>query len=115
VADAVYNVCEQHISSDELKAFLRDAREHWKKSQRSQGIAWTLNGKELTPAYVADLWINGHYFHSDVDKLQELRQLQSGGFGLERFTFVGFVGDVLRQVLYVDNHLSAPGASRSDS
>ena len=74
--DRACNVCERHIASDELKAFLRDAREHWKKSQRSQGVAWTLNGKELTPAYVADLWINGHYFHSDVDKLRELRQLQ---------------------------------------
>jgi hypothetical protein len=101
--DRIYNICEQHITSAELKAFLRDAREHWKKAQRSQGIAWTLNGKELTPAYVADLWINGHYLHSDAEKLRELEQLSSTGLGLERFTFVGFVGDVLRQVLYVDN------------
>jgi hypothetical protein len=97
----IYKVCEQHITSDELKNYLRDAQSKWKDAQKSLGIAWTHNGRELTPAYVANLWINGHYFHSDQDKLRELRQIIPGE--LSRFTFLGFIGETLRQVLYADN------------
>lgn len=101
----IYNLCEQHITSDELKNLLRDAREKWKRSQRIGGIKLVVNEREFTPAHLADLWINGHYFHGSIDdpKTRELMQLQGLGVGLDRVNFVGFVGDALTQVLYVDN------------
>lgn len=98
---AIHNICELHITSDELKSYLRDARSKWKEAQKSLGIAWTHNDQKLTPAYLADLWINAHYFHSDSEKLRELKQLMPGG--LTRFTFISYVGETLKQVLYADS------------
>lgn len=97
----IYNVCEQHITNEEMRHLLRHAREKWKQAQKSGGMKLVYNGRDLTPEHVADLWINGHYFHSEPEKLRELREIVV--FGLDRVTFVTFVGDTLRQVLYVDN------------
>lgn len=99
--DRIYNLCERHITSDHLRDLFRDARQKWKQAQRSSGMKLIHNGRELTPPYVADLWINGHYFHSDPEKLRELRLIST--FGLDRFAFVGFVGDTLQQTMYLDN------------
>jgi hypothetical protein len=97
----VYNLCEQHITSDLLREDLRGARQAWKQAQKSLGIAWTHNGREVAPAHVADLWINGHYFHSDPDKLRELRALVPAG--LTRYTFLTFIGETVLQVYYLEN------------
>ncbi|MDX6451420.1 MAG: hypothetical protein QOH16_1469 [Gaiellaceae bacterium] len=101
----IYNLCEQHIASDELKSLVRDAREKWKRSQRIGGITLVVNEREFTPEHLADLWINGHYFHGSIDdpKTRALAELRGLGVGLDRVNFVGFVGDALTQVLYVDD------------
>jgi hypothetical protein len=114
----IYNVCEKHLTSDELKDYLRGARDEWKNAHRSSGLKFVLNDREFTPAYLADLWINGHYFHGSADdpKTRQLQELQGLGMGLDRFNFVGFVGDAVQQVLYVDNiirHALRDGCVRS--
>lgn len=97
-----------------MKHYFRDAQTRWKEAQKSLGIAWNHNDQKLTPAYVADLWINGHYFHSDPEKLRKLRNIIPGG--LTRFTFVSYMGQTLQQVLYADNiirHALRDGCIRS--
>jgi hypothetical protein len=109
----VYNLCEQHITSDFLKADLRKARHDWKQAQKTLGIAWTHNGREITPAHVADLWINSHYFHSDPEKLRELQSLVPEG--LNRYVFITFIGETVLHVFYVENvirHALADGCVR---
>jgi hypothetical protein len=102
----IYNLCDAHITSDELKGLLRHAREQWKVAQRNSGMRLVMNERQITPAHLADLWINGHYFHGSIDdpKTLELREL-GALLGIERFEFIGYVGETLRQVLYVDNIL----------
>jgi hypothetical protein len=101
----IHNQCEQHITSDELKDYLRHARERWKQAQQSGGMQFVLNDRELTPAHLADLWINGHYFHGSIDdpKTRELQEMQGLRMGLDRFNFVSFVGDAVHHVVYVES------------
>lgn len=99
--DRLYNVCETAITSDRLRAFLRDARDAWKRAQRANGLKLVVNGKEISPCDVADMWINGHYFHSDPAKRARLAEVSVTP--LNRFQFISFVGDALQQTLYMDS------------
>ncbi len=97
----VYNVCEQCLTSDELKGYLHESREEWRKAFTGAGIKLVYNEKEVTPEYVMDLWINGHYFHSDPEKASALRRLLPDEKLLTRHRFLDLLVDATRQVLYV--------------
>ena len=45
----------------------------------------------MTPEHAADLWINGVYPHSDVDKERELNSLTGIAPALVRIAFLEFV------------------------
>jgi hypothetical protein len=75
----------------------------WKQMHKACGVKLTLNGRDITPEYVADLWVNGYYFHSDPDKRNALTGLLSDAGLMVRFTFLNFLVEGTRQVLYVRN------------
>jgi len=99
----IYNLCQKHLTSDKLKNYLSESREIWKKAHKSADITLIYNNQELTPEDVTDLWINGYYFHSDMDKLRILKQLLPHERMLIKNQFLNFLLDATRQVLYVDN------------
>ena len=99
----IYRLCHQHIRGDELREHLRHDREMWKQMHKACGVKLTLNGRDITPEYVADLWVNGYYFHSDPDKRNALTGLLSDAGLMVRFTFLNFLVEGTRQVLYVRN------------
>lgn len=75
-------------------------------TQKNTGVRMMMDQRQITLAHLADLWINGFYFHGSIDdpKTRELESL-SPFLGFERFEFVRYVGETLRQVLYVDSIL----------
>jgi len=75
----IYNLCQQHIANDRCREYLAEARGVWQQISRQSdtGMTLTLDSVELSPADVADLWINGHYFHNDPEKLRTLKALES--------------------------------------
>ena len=75
----IYNLCQKHLINDKLKEYLIKSREAWKQAQKSTGIILKYNERELTPEYITDLWINGYYFHSDINKLHILNHLLAEG------------------------------------
>ena len=99
----IYQLCQLHLISDELKGCLIKSREAWKKAQKNTGIKLTINGLELTPEYVTDLWINGYYFHNNSKKMFELKRLLPQESMLVRNHFLNFLVDATRQILYVSN------------
>ena len=99
----VYNLCQRHLSSDQLKGYLVESREAWRQAQRSSGIRLVINNEELTPEFVTDLWINGCYFHSDPEKLSRLKQLLPHEGMLVRNQFLSYLVDATRQVIYLGN------------
>lgn len=99
----IYNLCQKHLTSDKLKNYLSKSREIWKQSLKSANVTLIYNRRELTPEYITDLWINGFYFHSDMNKLHILNQLFPHERMLVKNQFLNFLLDATRQVLYVDN------------
>ncbi len=99
----IHNLCQQYVISDELRGYLIESREAWKKAQRSTGLKLVYNEREFTPEYVADLWINGYYFHNDTKKRLALTRLLPHEGMLVRNQFLNFLVDTTRIVLYVSN------------
>jgi len=98
---SIYALCDRLISSDELRGYARQSREHWKEALTRSGIGMNFNGREITPEHITDLWINGHYFHSDQDKMRELESLMRFDLKVSRFLFLSFLCDATRQVMYL--------------
>lgn len=99
----IYNLCQKHLINDKLKEYLIKSREAWKQAQKSTGIILKYNERELTPEYITDLWINGYYFHSDINKLHILNHLLPHERMLIKNQFLNFLLDAARQVIYVSN------------
>lgn len=99
--DHVHNECERYLRSDDLKTRLRGARKSWGTSQTSGWLNITIGGQKASPAFIADLLINGHYSHADLDKQAALSKLQGMEDMLTRQQFLAFVADIVKQVLYL--------------
>jgi hypothetical protein len=97
----VYNLCHQHITSDELKGYLIEARQAWSQQLKQGGIRLIVNGQEISPEYITNLWINGYYFHNDPVKMRTLRSLLPHERTLIRQVFLDHMAEATRQVLYV--------------
>lgn len=92
----VFGIMDRRLTDNPMREALRNARALWKAAQKSLGLVLVVEGKTLTPEILADLWINGYYFHDDPEKERKLRA--TGALGLSRFEFRGYVGEALKQV-----------------
>jgi hypothetical protein len=61
----------------------------------------THDGNAVTPTYIADLWFNGHYFHASKEEDEALRRLVDEGDLFQRHVFLGYVSDLIGQILYL--------------
>lgn len=103
----IHNIADRRVTSDDLRRHLREAREHWRRDVQVGGMSLVFNGKQISPEYVADLFINGHYFHDEPDKRAKLVSLTEPlEYLLVRHHFLNFIVDGARQVFYVANVLN---------
>jgi hypothetical protein len=103
----VHNVAVKHITSDELSEAAREAARGWRDILRSSGITLNIYGRAITPEYVLDLWINGHYFHNDEQKRTELLSYGMPNILLVRNQFLNFLVDATMAIAHTRNILRA--------
>lgn len=103
--DRVYNLCHQRLRSETFRNYLVEARKAWKRSTQQGSLRFLVDDQRLSPADAADLWINGYYFHADLEKERRLKQLNPSGGVISRYQFLEYCLDAARQVLYVRNVL----------
>ena len=94
----VHGLCRKHFTSDGLLAHVNDCQRGWKESVLQSGIKLIVNGREVKPAHIADLWINGHYFHDDPTKAAELRRYIPDTILFVRQEFLNFVVEATRVI-----------------
>ncbi len=107
----IYNIAQLHLASDELRKHLQDSRRLLSKFQKQGPLRVEINGKELTPERITDLWINGYYFHNDAD-FRTIENLASSGPGgaLARHLFLDYITEAAKQIFYVGNVLRCADA-----
>jgi len=62
----------------------------------------SLNNEELTPEHALDLWMNGYYFHSDLDKTAELEKFGRGQADLAHIQLITSLPRLVELVLYME-------------
>jgi hypothetical protein len=87
----VHNLALRHIDDPELVHAIESVKEGYKRERRGLGLQLQIDGARVTPEHAADLWINGVYLHSDVDKERELNSLTGIAPALVRNAFLEFV------------------------
>lgn len=72
----IFNDCYRFLIDKKLKVEVKKAKTDWNKQYSSRpSMSFIFNDNKVTPEHVLDLWINGHYFHNDADKMAQLEQL----------------------------------------
>jgi len=89
----IYNLCHRYITDETCKEYLAEARTIWRQQSKKSGLGMTLklNSVTLTPKDIADIWINGHYFHSDPDLVHTIRNLDPILLSSSRAIFLNYV------------------------
>ncbi len=87
----IFGLCHEHLTNDEFKGAIRHCQQGWRNAVEENGVKLIFDGKQITPEYLGDLWINGHYFHDDPDKLSELERYVSRSFLFARHEFIAYV------------------------
>ncbi|MCR4320416.1 MAG: hypothetical protein NUV74_08820 [Candidatus Brocadiaceae bacterium] len=99
----IYNICQQYLTNEKYKEYLVKSRNIWRESLKSTGFKLTFNGREMSPEVVMDLWINGYYFHDDIEKVNALNGMLQHEKMLVKYQFENFIIEAVRVVIYVGN------------
>lgn len=105
----VYNLLQMRLPDGELKEGLKSSRTRFQAAQKIAGLQ-IVRGKEddssqdvpVTPEQIWDMWCNGKYFHSELDKRADLDSLSGWGKGLLRFNFFEYLANVTQEVNYME-------------
>ena len=71
----IFNICHQRLTSDEMKRSLAQARRSFERAERDIGIPVQFNGRQLTPLQITNMYLDGKYFHNDLEYQQQLDSL----------------------------------------
>lgn len=98
----ICNICFQGLkTNNDLRDYLIEAREDWKRALGKTGGGIRFEEQTLSTERVADLWINGYYFHSDMEKYEQLEKLLSYGLPYVKMHFANFVVDATKIIIYL--------------
>jgi hypothetical protein len=91
----IYNLCRQHIADDAYRQQLMDERAAWqrlkKQAESEFQMRLTVDNCELNIEQITKIWINGHYFHDDVEGMRFLESLPPYQFQAARVIFLDYV------------------------
>lgn len=93
-------------TNNDLRNYLVQAREQWQQTLGKNGAGIKFEEQTLSTKDVANLWINGYYFHNDLEKYDQLEKMFGFGLPFVKAHFVNFVVDATRVIIYL-GHLAA--------
>ncbi len=100
----IFNICHRRLTSDEMKQNLAQARQAFEKVKlHNNGVSFIINGNQLTSLQVTDVFLNGRYFHNDLEYQQQLDSMLPFEADILRFHFLNFVINASQIIQYVRN------------
>lgn len=105
---SIYNLCHQHLINEQYKVFLVKSREITKYVLKNSSFQLKIDETEMAPEYISDVWINGYYFHDNIDHLNFLRSLPPyyTEVVLKPY-FFDYLRDMTKQIIYTSNVINA--------
>lgn len=103
----IHNVCQRCFTNPEHKEWIRLNQEYWRDEVlRTTFIQLVINNRPVHPEEVADLWINGYYFHDDHEKSARLQALVSTGLFV-RAQFLDYLIEATNVIIWTAKTIEA--------
>lgn len=103
----VSNIIKRRTDSQLARQYIDRLKEMWSGALAARKMQMLVNGKQITPSILIDLWFNAHYFHSDDKKKEDLSNL-SGILTIDvcRFMLADAVYEASKAVFLLANVLA---------
>ena len=101
----VHKLAIRHIEDPELVHAIESAKVAYQRERDGFGVKININGKDVTPEYAADLWINGVYLHSNLKEEEELRSLTGVAPHVVRYFFLDFMVELTKNAIWTGSVL----------
>ena len=102
----IFNICHRRLMNEEMKQDLAYMHQLFNRIKLHNGISLHVDGNELSPLQVTDIYLNGKYFHNDLEYQNQLDTLPSSVADMLRFHFLHFVINGSKVIFYVQNVVS---------
>lgn len=102
----IYNICRRRANSEDLKNNIKQARQYWKKQQEHNGLIVMIDGNKVKAIEMCNWWINGKYFHNDMDYQEKIAKADQISQDVYRLHFLTFVIDASEHIRYLHNIIS---------
>jgi hypothetical protein len=101
--ERISNLLWLRLEGDRVRANLVAARDRWQASVKTGPMAVVINDQGFSPAKILDLWINGHYFHTDKRKAADLERLDPMSTVLTRYVLMDHLVEGTKYVVFLAN------------
>jgi hypothetical protein len=99
----VHRAAKREIRSDQLQEALAKAMAEYRAARTQGSVQMTVDGVSPEPWVILDLWLNGHYFHSDKRKAEELERLVAVQGPLSKHVALDLVVETSRYLIALAN------------
>jgi hypothetical protein len=103
--EKIYNLCVQHLKSEELRRAVLESQKSWKEELKRGGIRLEYDGRQFTPTEITGYWINSQYFHNDPEEFLLLQNLIPPAQVFARHIFLDHVVELTKRVLFLGDVL----------
>jgi hypothetical protein len=104
----ITNIVKRRTDNELSKKYIEKLEDMWNGALARQQMQIYIDGKEITPTMLIDLWFNAHYFHSDEFKNKNLSNLKKAlSINQCRFMLADAVYEASMAVLNLANSLQA--------
>jgi hypothetical protein len=104
----VANIVKRRSDNELSKKYIDWLKDMWNGALARQQMQMYIDGKEITPTMLIDLWFNAHYFHSDELKDNNLTNLKKAlSIDVCRFMLADAVYEASKAVFRLANSLQA--------
>ncbi len=104
----IANLVNRRTDNEMSREYIERLKEIWSGALARKQMQMYINGKEITPTLLIDLWFNAHYFHSDELKEQNLANLKRAlSIDVCRFMLADAVYEASKVVIHLANALHA--------
>jgi hypothetical protein len=102
---AIHDLAIHHLDDPELVHAIESVEAAYASNRGALGFNLNINGTDLRPETAADLWINGVYFHTDVEKERELAAYVEPASAMVRYFFIDFVIEATKRIVWTGSVL----------
>jgi hypothetical protein len=100
----ILNICNQHLTSSEIKSNLMGMKEEYRDIENDNPILFSLNGIRRTPLQITKTYLNGTYFHNDMEYEEQIK-LPREIDNFYRLSFLNFVFHSGCAIMIIGNNI----------